>query len=466
MRAKIVATLGPSSSDIETLIQLIESGLRVARLNFSHGTYEDHQRRAQLVRQASRETQIPVALLQDIQGPKIRLGTFKNNTELVETDTTVTITTRAVLGTATVLPTPILSLPKDVRKGTLILLDDGKIRLSVLGVRGRDIRCQVEVGGRISSNKGLNVPGAALSVPTITAKDAADLKFGQALGVDYVALSFVRSARDLAVARRHVKRLRTPLIAKIEKPQALDCLDEIIEASDGIMVARGDLGVELPLAKVPGLQKSMIKRANSQGRLTIVATEMLESMIENSRATRAEVSDIANAILDGADALMLSAETAAGKHPVEAVRTMAAVATEAESLDSPSHFDPFRTTNKVGIGVAAAAVSAADRLNAALIVAYTESGATARFLSELRPRTPILALTPKEDTVRRAALYWGVEAQFIDTVSNFETLVKAVLALVKQQRRAKANQPVVIVAGVPLNAPGNTNTLIVERALR
>jgi pyruvate kinase len=462
MRAKIVATIGPASEAHSTLITLIESGLRVARLNFSHGTPADHQRRAQAVRRASKETGIPVALLQDIQGPKVRLGRFENKSATLEAKAIVTLTSREVLGTASVLPTPIQSLSRDLSAGDVVLLDDGKVRLKIQKIVGADLQCVVEVGGTVSDHKGINVPQSALSVPTLTRKDLADLRFGQTLGVDYVALSFVRSAKDLMLARKHVGD--TPLIAKIEKPQAIDNLDAIIDASDGIMVARGDLGVEVPLPRLPGLQKAMIKRANERGRITIVATEMLESMIERSRATRAEVSDIANAILDGADALMLSGETAVGKHPIEAVRTMAAVATEAETLDGNHHVDPFLRTEKIGVGVAAAAVSAANRLDAALIVAYTESGATARFLSEMRPLAPILALTPRLDTVRRSALFWGVDSVHTKPVRTLEALATQVLGFAKQEQKVPSGRPIVLVAGVPLNAPGNTNSMLVLRA--
>lgn len=304
---------------------MLIAGMDVARLNFSHGTHEEHRARVELLRKASRNTGIPLALMQDVQGPKIRLGRFEGGSCEVKTGDVVTLTTRKVLGGGGVLPTPITSLTRDVRKGDPVLLDDGRVRLEVQSVRGKDVKCRVLVGGLLKDHKGLNLPGAAVSVPTLTRKDMVDLAFGQELGVDYVALSFVRSAKDIELARKHVRKLGTPLIAKIEKPQAIQALDAIAAASDGVMVARGDLGVEMPLAQLPGLQKEAVTTVNRRGGLVIVATEMLESMINSPRPTRAEVSDVANAIFDGTDAVMLSGETAVGRYPVETIRMMASV---------------------------------------------------------------------------------------------------------------------------------------------
>jgi pyruvate kinase len=278
---------------------MVRAGMDVARLNFSHGTHDEHRRRFELVHAAAKKVGRTVAVLQDIQGPKIRLGRFEGGVAEVKTGTRVTVTTRRVLGTSSVLPTPIASLPRDVKKGDPILLDDGRVRLEVLRVHGRDVECQVLVGGTLKDHKGINLPGAPVSVPALTAKDRADLEFGQRLGVDYVALSFVRSAADVLEARKLVRRRGTPLIAKIEKPQAVDALDAIADVADGVMVARGDLGVEMPLEKLPGLQKAMVKKVNLKGGLVIVATERLESMVSNARPTRAEVSDVANATSTG-----------------------------------------------------------------------------------------------------------------------------------------------------------------------
>src|SRR5690606_38738868 len=325
-KAKIICTLGPSSNSDIVLESMLKAGMDVARINFSHGTHADHAELIQRVRKIAHKLDRNVAILQDVQGPKIRLGRFVGGQLEVGRDQRVTVTTRRVMGDARLIPTPIKTLPKDVQPKDIILLDDGRVRLEVLDVEGTEVHCRVEVGGILKDRKGLNLPGAAVSVPTITAKDRKDLAFGQQLGVDFVALSFVRSAKDIQTARRLVGD--TPIIAKIEKPQAVEAIDEITEAANGIMVARGDLGVEVPLERVPVLQKEIIRKVNAKGSLVIVATEMLESMVQHPRPTRAEVSDVANAVLDGADALMLSGETAAGLHPVSAVRTMCQVIEE------------------------------------------------------------------------------------------------------------------------------------------
>ncbi len=461
-RARIVCTLGPASSSLEVLTAMVKAGMDVARFNFSHGTHEDHQRRAALLRKAARRAGREVAILQDIQGPKIRLGRFEGGATEVKAGQMVTITTRKVLGGGALLPTPITSLPRDVRRGDPILLDDGRVRLEVLKVQARDVRCRVLVGGLLKDNKGLNLPGAAVSVPAITRKDELDLAFGQQLGVDYVALSFVRSARDVERARAHVRRLGTPLIAKIEKPQAVAALDEIARVSDGVMIARGDLGVEMPIEQLPGIQKAAVKTANARGGLVIVATEMLESMVSSPRPTRAEVTDVANAILDGADAVMLSGETASGKYPVEAVRTMATIVAEAERLGVPRD-RPFERTVDVSTGVAAAAVEAADRLGAPLLVTWTESGRTARLISELRPHAPILALTPSPEVVRRVCLYWGVRGHVAPRLHATDAMLEYVRTLCRRERLAPRGAPVVVVAGAPFNQAGQTNLMTVRR---
>jgi pyruvate kinase len=461
-KARIVCTVGPASSSLEVLRAMIEAGMDVARLNFSHGTHDEHRQRVELIRKASKQARRPVALLQDVQGPKIRLGRFVGGATEVKSGQLVTVTTRRVLGGGDVLPTPIASLPKDVRKGDPILLDDGRVRLEVLSVRGQDIRCRVLLGGLLKDNKGINLPGAAMSVPTLTEKDIMDLAFGQELGVDYVALSFVRSAKDVHQARKHVAKLGTPLIAKIEKPQAVDALDSIADAADGIMVARGDLGVEMPLEQLPGIQKAAIALTNAKGGIVIVATEMLESMVGSPRPTRAEVSDVANAIYDGADAVMLSGETASGKYPVEAVRTMARVVVEAEKKAS-FRSQAYARTDDISTGVAIAAVNAADRLHSAAIVAWTESGTTARVISELRPQVPIVALTPHPEVVRRMALYWGVRGHVAPRMSSTDAMISWVKRLVVTESIARAGQTVVIVAGTPLSQAGKTNLLTIRR---
>ncbi|MBN1209422.1 MAG: pyruvate kinase [Myxococcaceae bacterium] len=463
-KAKIICTLGPASDTPEVIEGLIRAGMNVARLNFSHGTHDDHRRRVNTIRRVSRRLGMPVAILQDVQGPKIRLGRFEGGQLTVKQGQTVTVTTRAVLGQGAIIPTPVRSLPKDVSRGAVILLDDGRVRLRVLRVAGRDVTARVEVGGLLKDHKGLNLPGAAISVPTITEKDAEDLAFGQEVGVDYVALSFVRSADDIRQARAHVAKLNTPLIAKIEKPQAVQSLEAIAAVADGVMIARGDLGVEMPLEQLPGIQKRAVAEVNRMGGLVIVATEMLESMVGNARPTRAEVSDVANAILDGADAVMLSGETAAGKYPIDAAATMARIVEEAERGASiglrPSLVE---RQDDLSTGVAAAAVAAAEQLGIETIVAYTERGHTARLISEFRPRAQIIALTPSADTVNRMALYWGVKGLQVGRLQSTDAMLKQVRRLCREQGVCKVGAPVVIVAGVPLNEPGRTNMMSVHR---
>jgi pyruvate kinase len=461
-KARIICTLGPSSSSPEVLEAMIRAGMDVARLNFSHGTHDEHRARVDLIRKISKKVGKPIALLQDVQGPKVRLGRFSAGMMEVSAGQKVVLTTRNVLGGNGVLPTPIKTMTRDVKKGDPVLLDDGRVRLEVLGVKGQDISCRVLVGGVLKDKKGINLPGAAVSVPTLTPKDLEDLAFGQELGVDFVALSFVRSAKDIHKARAHVAKLGTPLIAKIEKPQAVAELDAIAEASDGIMIARGDLGVEMPLEQLPGIQKAAVSAANARGGLVIVATEMLESMVNSARPTRAEVSDVANAIYDGADAVMLSGETAAGKHPVEAIKMMAKIVVEAERRN-PSRATPYQATEDISTGVSAAAVSAADRLGSAAIVAFTESGQTARLISELRPRSRIIALTPNPAIVRRMAMYWGITPHLAPRLTSTDAMIQAVRKLCGKEGWAKPGQTVVIVAGTPLSQPGNTNLMTIRR---
>jgi pyruvate kinase len=463
-KAKIICTLGPASDTPEVIEGLIRAGMNVARLNFSHGTHDDHRRRVNTIRKASRRLGIPVAILQDVQGPKIRLGKFEGGQLIVTEGQTVTVTTRSVLGQGTIIPTPVRSLPKDVARGHDILLDDGRVRLRVLRVSGRDVIAKVEVGGVLKDHKGLNLPGAAISVPTITEKDAVDLAFGQEIGVDYVALSFVRSAEDIKLARAHVAKRNTPLIAKIEKPQAVENLEAIAAVADGVMIARGDLGVEMPLEQLPGIQKRAVAEVNRMGGLVIVATEMLESMVGNPRPTRAEVSDVANAILDGADAVMLSGETAAGRYPIDAAATMARIVEETErGVNSGLRPSLVDRKGDLSAGVAAAAVAAAEQLGIDTIITYTERGHTARLVAEFRPQAQIIGLTPNADTVNRMALYWGVKGLQVGRLQSTDAMLKQVRRLCREEGLCKVGSPVVIVAGVPLNEPGKTNMLSVHR---
>ncbi|RKG90064.1 pyruvate kinase [Corallococcus sp. CA049B] len=463
-KAKIICTLGPASDSKEVIEGLVKAGMNVARLNFSHGTHDEHRQRVQRIRAVSKKLGVPVAILQDVQGPKVRLGRFEGGQLMVMAGDTVTVTTRAVQGQGKIIPTPVRTLPRDVEKGHEVLLDDGRVRLRVLKVSGQDVSCRVEVGGLLKDHKGLNLPGTAMSVPTLTDKDKVDLAFGQEVGVDYVALSFVRSAQDVRQARALVAQRKTPIISKIEKPQAVENLDAIARESDGVMVARGDLGVEMPLEQLPAIQKRAVREVNRMGGIVIVATEMLESMVLNARPTRAEVSDVANAILDGADAVMLSGETAAGRYPVDAVATMARIVEETErtGLITLPH-SPFERSEDLGTGVAAAAVAASRQLNIKTIIAYTESGHSARLISEFRPGGRILGLTPNADTVNRMALYWGVSGHRVKRVSSTEAMLKQVRRLCQELRFCEPGEPFILVAGVPLNVPGNTNMMSIHR---
>jgi pyruvate kinase len=463
-KAKIICTLGPASESREVIEGLIRAGMNVARFNFSHGTHEQHRRRLDLLRKASRSLGLPVAVLQDVQGPKIRLGRFEGGSLTVRTGQRVTVTTRDLRGSGSVIPTPVKTLPRDVAKGDLILLDDGRVRLRVQSVTRQDVTALVEVGGLLKDQKGLNLPGAEVSVPCLTAKDVEDLAFGQEMGVDYVALSFVRSAEDVRAARPLVARLGTPLIAKIEKPQAVERLESIAAEADGVMIARGDLGVEMPLEQLPSIQKRAVRAVNRMGGIVIVATEMLESMVNSQRPTRAEVSDVANAILDGADAVMLSGETAAGRYPIEAAATMARIVEEAEKGNAREQFIPdFRRPDDISTGVAAAAVAAAQQLGIDTIVAYTESGHTARLISEFRPSARILALTPNPRTVDRVAMYWGVTGLRVGRLGSTDAMIRQVRRLCESRELCPPGSAVVVVAGVPLNKPGKTNMMSVHR---
>lgn len=461
-KAKMICTLGPSSDSEEVITGLIRAGMDVARLNFSHGTHEEHRARMAKVRRIASKLGRPVAVLQDIQGPKIRLGVFESGQLTVREGQTVVVTTRKVIGNGSVIPAPLKSLPRDVKPGDPILLDDGRVRLEVIRVRGKDVICRVVVGGTLKDHRGISLPGSHVSIPAITPKDRADIAFGQQLGVDFVALSFVRSAKDVQQARPLVAKLNTPLIAKIEKPQALANLEEIAHAADGLMLARGDLGVEVPLEQLPGIQKNFVRAVNRLGGIAIIATEMLESMVNSSRPTRAEVSDVANAIFDGTDAVMLSAETAIGQFPVQAASTMSRIVEEAEKR-AIAWIRPFERSHEISTGVAAAAVAAASQLGIAALVAYTESGYTARLISQFRPRAKILALTPNADVVRRMALYWGVRSRVVSRVHSTDAMLKQVKRVCRESKLCRPGTPVVIVAGIPLNAPGNTNLMTVHR---
>ena len=469
-RAKIVCTLGPASSDPEILKQMIQAGLDVARLNFSHGTHDDHRRMYEMVRSLSDEVGKPVAILQDLQGPKIRVGKFENGSIELKTGDRLIITTEPVEGNQERVSTTYPNLPNDVNIGSVLLLDDGLLRLSVVQVTGHEVHTVVEVGGILKNNKGINLPGVNVSAPSLTDRDKDDLELGLELGVDYVALSFVRAALDMHMLRARIgDRYKAPkLIAKIEKPEAVQELDAIIAVSDGIMIARGDLGEELPPEKVPMFQKHAILQATRQGCLTITATQMLDSMTNNPRPTRAEASDVANAILDGSGAVMLSGETASGRYPVETIRMMDRIIREVEQSPAYTNFKaPTPQTGAMRGGftdaVARAATVAADDLGVKALVAFTESGRTARLLTSYRPSKKIIACTPNSDVLHKLQLYWGVVPATIERKNTIDDMVLAVERLLQDKGLAIAGDEVIIIMGTPFGVGAETNLIKFHR---
>jgi pyruvate kinase len=465
-RTKIVCTIGPASSPPEVIQQLIEAGMNVARLNFSHGTPEDHGRVIAHIRDISRRTQRPVAILQDLQGLKIRLGTFRGGRARLEGGAEFLISTHEVEGTESLASTTYNRLPRDVKPGDRILIADGLIELQVLGADQDTVRCRVVVGGEVSDHKGINLPGVPVSASSMTTKDQADLQFGVQNGVDYVAVSFVRGPTDIREVKDRLNEAGAsiPVIAKLEKPEAIHCLDDILQVSDGVMIARGDLGVELPLEEVPLIQKEIIRRARERAIPVITATQMLESMIEHSRPTRAEASDVANAIFDGTDAVMLSAETAVGKYPVEAVRVMSRIAVQADQA-----LPPLVAAEVVGRPsafpevISDAACRAARELHARAIVAFTQTGSTARLLAKYRPEVPILAFSPSEQVRRRLCLYWGVVPKSIRPIHHTDELVEQIEAALLEEKAVHPNDTLVIVAGAPMWVGGTTNLIKLHR---
>jgi pyruvate kinase len=465
-RTKIVCTLGPASSDEDTIRRLVEAGMDVARLNFSHGTHRDHAKRIATVRAISSETERTVAIMQDLQGPKIRIGQVRNGAVLLHKGAEVVLTAEEVPdcdGSRVHVSYP--DLAKEVGAGGRVLLDDGLLELLIREVRGTDVVTEVVVGGQLRSKKGVHLPLLRNSKPSLTEKDIADLEFGLSQGVDIVALSFVRSETDVAELVRRIKDSGklVEVIAKIEKPEAVDRVDEIIAEADGLMVARGDLGIEMPLEKVPTAQKRIIRRCLRVGKPVITATQMLESMMDNPRPTRAETTDVANAVLDGSDAVMLSGETAAGKYPVRTVETMSQIIVEAEKqyalrTDLVDHAIRARTPETVITdSVSYTAYSLAEHVGAAAICCLTASGSTARSIARHRPQCPVFAFTDDERVVRRLALVWGTKGFAIpfqyDTDHGIET-VKEVLI---RKRLVKSGDRVVITAGLPLPTKGRTN---------
>src|SRR6201991_305058 len=463
-RVKIVCTMGPATASPERMLGLVEAGMDVVRMKFSHGNHEDHQKVYDPVREAARQTGRAVAVLADLQGPKIRLGKFADGPHVWNTGDLVTITSDVILGTADRVSCTYDKLPQEVKVGDRLLIDDGKVAVEVAAVEGNDIRCLVVEGGPVSNNKGVSLPNVAVSVPALSDKDAADLRFALGLGVDLIALSFVRSADDIKLVREIMAEEGRflPVIAKVEKPEAVEQLESIVLAFDGIMVARGDLGVELPLDQVPLVQKRAVQLCRENAKPVIVATQMLDSMIENSRPTRAEASDVANAVLDGTDAVMLSGETSVGKYPVLTVSTMAKIVatTEAGTFPVPAMQHAPRTH---GGALTIAAANIAMNIGAKALVAFSQTGDTVRRLARLHCELPLYAFTPVPEVRDQLALSWGVETFLTDFVQHTDDMFSQVDTLMLDLGLARPGAFVVVVAGSPPNAPGSTNTLRVHK---
>jgi pyruvate kinase len=463
-RAKIVCTLGPATASFERVRALVYAGMDVARLNFSHGSYDDHRETYEWVREASDESGRGVGVLVDLQGPKIRLGRFADGPVVWATGEVVTITAEDVPGTHDLVSTTYAGLPGDVTVGDRLLVDDGKVGLRVTGVDGPRVQLVVTEGGPVSNNKGLSLPGVGVSVPALSEKDEADLRFAMGLRADMVALSFVRNAADIVRVHEIMDEFgaRLPVLAKIEKPQAVDNLEAIVEAFDGLMVARGDLGVEMPLERVPLVQKRAVQAARDRAKPVIVATQMLDSMITNSRPTRAEASDVANAVLDGADAVMLSGETSVGAYPVETVATMARIIVAAEELLAA--VPPVdREPTSIGAAIAKAAAAVGGQVGARALVAFTQSGDTARRLAGHRSPIPLLAFTPIPAVRSQLALVWGVETFLVPSVQHTDEMVRQVDSAMLGLGRMVEGELVTIVAGSPPATTGSTNALRVWR---
>jgi pyruvate kinase len=463
-RAKIVCTLGPSTDSPERVRALVEAGMDVARLNFSHGDHAEHGRRFREVRQAAEAAGRNLAVLADLQGPKIRLGRFAEGKVEWRTGERVRITVEDIEGSHDRVSTTYKQLAADVRPGDRLLVDDGNVGLVAVDIEnGTDVVCDVTEGGPVSNNKGLSLPGVVVSVPAMSDKDADDLEFALRLGVDFIALSFVRSADDVKLVHQVMDAMgvRRPVIAKIEKPEAVERLEDIALSFDGIMVARGDLGVELPLEQVPMVQKRAIQICRDNAKPVIVATQMLESMINHSRPTRAEASDVANAVLDGADALMLSGETSVGTYPVQSVATMSRIITSVESagVEAPSLLHSPRTSAGA---LVKAAKDIGDALGAAALVAFTQTGDTMRRLSRLHPSQRLLAFSPDENVLRQLALLWGVEPHLVWMVKTTDDMVRQVDSALVQRGVCRRGDLVIVVAGTPPATPGATNTIRVH----
>ena len=464
-RAKIVATLGPASSSYDQIRAIIEAGVDVARMNLSHGSYDVHEQIYRDVRKAASDLDKPVGIFVDLQGPKIRLTKFKEGPVMLEKGATFKITTDDIEGDVNICGTTFKGLPGDVNVGDFLLIDDGKVKLRAVEISDTTVTTIVEIPGQVSNNKGINLPGVAVNVPALSEKDEDDLRWALKLGVDMVALSFVRNASDIERVQEIMREegRKVPVIAKIEKPQAVENLEEIIDAFDAIMVARGDLGVELPLEEVPIVQKRAVELARRWAKPVIVATQMLESMISSSIPTRAETSDVANAVLDGADALMLSGETSIGAFPVETVSTMAKIIQSTEENGLSRIPDLGTKPHTQGGAVSFAAMEIAELLGSKFVCVFTEGGDSLRRISRLRSAVPVLSFTPNVQTARELSLVWGSKTFTVPKVSHTDAMFEQVDISVLEQGMCKVGDEVVVVAGTPPGVPGSTNTLRVHK---
>jgi pyruvate kinase len=465
-KTKIVCTIGPASESPQTLEALIKAGMNVARLNFSHGTHAEHLRKIESIREIAYRLSQPTAILQDLAGPKIRIGKMKEGGAVLRRGEKFLLTNRQIMGDEKGVSVTYSSLPRDVKTGDKILLADGSIELSVLGSDGQDIECRVVVGGIITSYKGINIPTGTILAPAFTERDHEDLLFGIQKGVDLIGLSYVKEASDIERAKEILREESADIqvIAKIERKEALENIDEILSSADGIMVARGDLGIETPLERIPNVQKRLIRKANALGKPVITATQMLRSMVDHTQPTRAEVTDVVNAIYDGTDAVMLSEETATGRFPIEAVQTMAKIAQAAEE-EFP--FDQFLIKEQVGEtdlprAISRAASLLAEAVRAVAIITPTESGSTARWVSRLRPRQPILALSRHLSTIRKLNLCWGVYPVLVSDWKDTDEMLERSKRMPKELGWASVGDRIVTIAGVPISTRGTTNLIKVE----
>ena len=468
-RTKIVCTIGPSTNTQEEIINLLLHGMNVARINCSHGTHEIHARSISYIRKASREHDYSVPVLIDLQGPKIRVGQMKDGGQILEEGSVITITGKKVEGSTAVVPIDYEQLVDEAEIGNVILLDDGLLEFKIIGKSGKDLEAQVVVGGLLKSRKGVNLPNVKISIPALTEKDIADLQFGIEQDADYIALSFVRTAQEVYNLKERIEKAGSTakVIAKIEKPEAIDNIDEIIRAADGIMVARGDLGIEIATEEVPVIQKMIINKCRRKGKPVITATQMLDSMIHNPRPTRAESSDVANAVLDGTDAVMLSGETAAGKYPMEAVNVMDRICRKVEErspnmFNSLSYIKPVNEEKQIIESIANSCVFVSDNVGAKVISTITHSGSTARRIAKFRPKVPIFAFTESQKIRRQLNLVWGVRSVRLDELFDTDKSMKLMENWLRDNGQVRVGDKIVIATGIPTAQRGRTNSLTVS----